>query len=212
MDPAVIQTVSGVVGSGGGFDWGLLFAGLAAGGTLLTALFYWIWSKRLTQVQRRMNAWQAQQKRPELLCVKASIKRVINEQRVKFYPGHGGSSDEHFGYTVKACVNNPGEVPVHVLRTQLVLPDMPFTGVADRKFRSESQFALIPPHSLKDFFLFAKDPAATTADEWPAARFLIEYVSGSKAERLTLQLRVSPSGPPSETVPMDVVEADYEEM
>jgi len=207
MQPEVIQTISNVVGGGGGFDWGFLVAVIAAFGAVLSPIFYWVWSKRFARIQKQIHAWQELQRSPEALLIQAHVERLIDVYRVKYYPAHAGASDPSTGFKVTVQLNNPGDVPIHVLYTQLVLEGELYTGWFSRKFRSDSDYGLIPPHSLKDFFLFAKDPyAKERQDEWPGSRFVIKYVSGSQARDLSLHFASPDVGPITDPVPLDLTD------
>ena len=203
MQNEIIQSVSSIATeNAGGFPWGLLFSALAAAGAILSALVYCIWSKRLVAVQRDMNAWQTQQRCPELLLVQAYMERHVDNTRVKFYAAHAGASSPSTGFLVTVQLNNPGDVPIHVLRTQLVLEGEMFIGTRNRAFRTGSKYGLIPPHSLMDFFLFAADAEARNLDEWPSIKFLIEYVSGSEARELDLHFAAPDAGPMTGRIPL----------
>jgi len=211
MQPHLMQTISSVGGGDGEFNWGLLVAGIAAFGALLSPIVYWVWSKRFARIQKQIHAWQKQQRSPEALLVQAHIERLEDAYAVEHYPGHIPGHDPSTGFKVIVQLNNPGDVPIHVLHTRLVLEGTMFTGWLDRKFRSASEHGLIPPHSLKDFFLFAADDQAAARDEWPAVRFLIEYVSGSVARDLELLFAAPDVGLATGRVPLSVISKGEEE-
>lgn len=202
MQPDVMQTISSVVDGVSGFNWGLLIAGIAAFGALLSPVVYWVWSKRFARIQKQIHAWQEQQRSPEALLVQANMERLVDADGVERYPEYIAGRGSSTGFKVTVQLNNPGDVPIHVLHTQLVLEGTMFTGWLDRKFRSGSEHGLIPPHSLKDFFLFAADEHARVLDEWPAVRFVIEYVSGSEARKLELHFAAPGADPMTGRIPL----------
>lgn len=192
-------------------SWGLLIAGIAAFGALLSPVVYWVWSKRFARIQKQIHAWQELQRAPEIMLVQAHVERHVDAHNVKHYPAHAGASSPSTGFFVAMQLNNPGDAPIHVLHTQLVLEGGEFTGWRDRRFRSGSDYGLIPQHSLKDFFLFAADEHARILDEWPGVRFLIEYVSGSQARKLELRFTAPDVGLATGRIPLSVIGKGEEE-
>jgi len=186
MQSNLIQTLSTIASTNSGFDWKLLVTAIAAFGAVASPIVYWIWSRNLAQIQRSMHEWQKRQQAPEASFVQAHVERLIKKLNVKRYPADGGSSNPVTGFKVTVQINNPGDAPIHVLYTKLVLEGTMYTGWNTREFSANSDYGLIPPHSLKDFFLFAKDDHARERDEWPGSRFVIEYVSGSQPRELRL--------------------------
>jgi len=203
MQSNLIQTLSTIVSTNSGFDWKLLVTAIAAFGAVASPIVYWIWSRNLAQIQRSMHEWQKRQQAPEASFVQAHVERLIKKLNVKRYPGHAGSSDPVTGFKVTVQINNPGDAPIHVLYTKLVLEGTMYTGWNTRKFSANSDYGLIPPHSLKDFFLFAKDPySEEQQDEWPGSRFTFKYVSGSQVRELSLHFAAPDAGPMSGPVPL----------
>ena len=161
---------------------------------------------RLTRIQTNIHEWQKLQRAPEASLVQAHVERLIKKLNVKRYPGDGGSSNPVTGFKVTVQINNPGDVPIHVLYTQLVLEGSMYTGWETTKFSANHNYGLIPPHSLKDFFLFVEDPhSEEQQDAWPGSRFILKYVSGSQARKLSLQFAAPDVGPMTGPVPLDVL-------
>ena len=215
MQSNLIQTLSTIVSNNAnsGFDWKLLVAAIAAFGAVLSPIVYWIWSRRFAQIKQNTHEWQKLQRAPEVLFVQAHLERSIDKLNVKRYPGHAGSSNPATGFKVTVQINNPGDVPIHVLYTQLVLEGPLYTGWKTRKFSANSDYGLIPPHSLKDFFLFAEDPhGEEQQDDWPGSRFILKYVSGSQARKLSLHFAAPDVGPMTGPIPLDVLDTSSDDL